>query len=108
MRQNTKQIKGEYLLAFMDYLKLVFNWHSGIGNAAKKPPAVVATAFVAGLQPEIQEQLQSIAVWWQTKPLTELVSNAYLCIACWEKDSETKLMALQIQYLAPGNTSRSS
>lgn len=49
MRQNTKQIKGEYLLAFMDYLKLVFNWHSGIGNAAKKPPAVVATAFVAGL-----------------------------------------------------------
>lgn len=73
----------------------------------KKAPAVAAAAFVAGLQPKIQEQLQSIAVWWQTKLLTELVSNAHLCVACQEKDSETKLMALQIQCFVPGNTSRS-
>lgn len=49
MGQNTKWIKGEYLLAFVDYLKEVFDWHSSIGNTVKKAPAVAAAAFVAGL-----------------------------------------------------------
>ena len=91
----------------MDRLKLVFERHSGIENAAETAPEAVASAFVHGLLSKVQEQLCTIAVGWQTKPLAEPVTIANHCTTCQEKKKEsmeTKLMSLQLQNLDRGRS----
>ncbi|XP_064415014.1 uncharacterized protein LOC135357202 [Latimeria chalumnae] len=98
---NCRQAKGETPADYLDRLKEVFDRHSGISNAADRAPEAVAAAFVQGLSQKLQQQLRSIAVGWEAKPLNELVTIANHCAACQEqrKDTaETRLMALQLQY----------
>lgn len=61
MGQNTKWIKGEYLLAFVDYLKEVFDWHSSIGNAVKESSSSCSSCFCCRL---IAKNSRAITIYW--------------------------------------------
>lgn len=97
---NFKQNKGESPADYLDRLTKVFEQHSGIANPAENAREAVGAAFVQGLLPKVQQPLRTICIGWQTKPLSELVTVANHCTACIEQkkeNTETKLMALQLQ-----------
>ncbi|CAM5134498.1 unnamed protein product [Eretmochelys imbricata] len=97
---NCKQNKGEPPADYLDRLTKVFEQHSGIAQPAENAREAVGAAFVQGLLPKVQQQLRTICIGWQTKPLSELVTFANHCTACIEQkkeSTETKLLALQLQ-----------
>lgn len=94
-----KQDKGELPADYLDRLTRVFEQHSGIAQPAENAKEAVGAAFVQGLLPKVQQQLKTICIGWQAKPLSELVGVANHCAACLEQkeNAESKLMALRLQ-----------